>query len=96
MWKTWQDITTTHAKQCAQTPLNFPTESCLLYLLFVSHLDLICIHLNELGKNNVIIHCFFFTIPIFFFAEENKELKMWIRKCDAELDCKCFDKTCSL
>ena len=21
---------------------------------------------------------------------------MWIRKCDAELDCKCFDKTCSL
>ena len=21
---------------------------------------------------------------------------MWIRKCDAELDCKCFDRTCSL
>ena len=59
MWnRSDQDITTTHAKQCAQTPLNFPTESCLLYLLFVSHLDLICIHLNGLGKNNVIIVSF--------------------------------------
>ena len=96
MWKTLQDITTTHAKQCAQTPLNFPTESCLLYLLFVSHSDLICIHLNGLGKNNVFNTLFLFYYSHLFFAEENKELKMWIRKCDAELDCKCFDKTCSL
>ena len=28
----------------------------------------------------------FYSCKFCYFAEENKELKMWVRKCDAELD----------
>ena len=57
----------------------------------------ICMHPFEwAGQKQCSCTLFLFHYSHPFFAEENKELKMWIRKCDAELDCKCFDKTCSL